>query len=325
MITKPMGARLCLLSLLLLLLLLSVTPGCLGPPEVTLANWPDGYKSAVYVIFETEHANASQIKDVADVIKAEGANATFFVVAGYYDGYAGDLEPLREFEVGNMGFYQADWKDREMTEDFQIEQIKRADEWLRGEGFDPTGFRAPYLKADEATYRVLEDLGYEYDSSQSFGFSPYWIGDIVEVPASLNFDLYWDERSIAYSTAPAYVLLQQSYEKDAMFAFYAHLETTGKHLQNLSKFLSFARSRGVWFATGREIADWWTLREGLELEVDGNTVRVKNTGKRPVDGAAIRVKPKKSVLGAARIVVVDDTAYAVLPRIGPGEEVEIYL
>ncbi len=110
-----------------------------------------------------------------------------------------------------------------------------------------------------------------------------------------------------------------------MFTFYGHMEKTSKHLQNLSRFLNFAKSRRVWFATGTEVADWWTVREGLELEVDGNKIRVKNNGKRPVNGATVKIKPKKSVLGAARIVVDDDTAYAVLPRLEPGEEIDLYL
>lgn len=307
----------------IVLLLIS---GCLaaGPgEEISIANWPHGYKSAVVATFDTEAASLRQLEDVAAVLSSKNANATFFVVAGYFQKNPQDLEVIKKYEVANLGWMQSSWANATLTWEFQRSEIKKADEWLRSNGFAPVGFRAPFLRSDAATFKVLESLGYKYDSSQYPGFLPYRFGKIIEVPLSLNFDLYWDKSVAGYSTAPVYIAFQKSYDEDGLFCFYTHTRRVNENLQDFSYFMNYAGARNVWFASAGEVAEWWAQREKLELRVKGGEIIVKNNGDSSVKGAAIRFKPKKKVAGAVAQQEYEDVSYAVLPEIPTGGEVKV--
>ncbi len=307
----------------LVLLLIS---GCLtaGPgEEISIANWPDGYKSAVVATFDTEAASLQQLGDIANVLKSKNANATFFVVAGYFQKNQQDLEVIKQYEVASLGWMQKDWADAALTWEFQKSEIKKADEWLRNNSFSPVGFRAPFLRSGAATFKILESLNYKYDSSQYHGFLPYRFGKIIEVPLSLNFDLYWDKNVASYSTVPAYIIFQRSYDEDALFTFYAHTKRVNENLQDFSNFINFASARNVWLASAGEVAEWWAQREKLELQIKGNEITVKNKGDKIVSGATIKLKSKKKVAGAVAAQEYKDVLYAVLPEIPAGGEVKV--
>lgn len=306
----------------LLLASLFFAASCLSPPleEVALANWPNGYKSAVAITFETETPSRSQLAAIAEVLRERGLNATFFVVAGYFEGKEEVLEEIRGFEIGNLAWMQEDWKDRGLTRDFQRREITRADAWLRSRGFAPRGYRAPFLKTDVDTYAVLEDLGYAYDASQWFGFYPYRIGGILEVPLSLNYDLYWSDYSMSYSMLPTYLAFQESYAKEGLFTFYTHTNKVYLNMNNFTRFLDYARQRDVWFASTGEVAEWWSKREKLQLNVEGNRIIVTNNGDRRIAGVTLKLKSKKTLKGAIMIKKRDDTTYAVLPEINPNSQ-----
>ncbi|MBI5254002.1 MAG: polysaccharide deacetylase family protein [Euryarchaeota archaeon] len=306
----------------IVLLLIS---GCLAAApgeEISIANWPHGYKSAVVATFDTEVASSKQLEDITAVLSSKNANATFFVVAGYFQKNPQDLEVIKKYEVASLGWIQKDWANV-MSWEFQKSEIKKADEWLRSNGFNPVGFRAPFLRSDAATFKVLESLGYKYDSSQYPGFLPYRFGKIIEVPLSLNFDLYWDKSVVGYAAAPAYITFQKSYDEDGLFCFYTHTKRVNENLQDFSHFINFASSRNVWFASAGEVAEWWAQREKLELQIRGNEVTVKNNGDSSVKGAAIKFKPKKKVAGAVAVQEYGDILYAVLPEIPAGREVKV--
>ncbi|MDI6654429.1 MAG: polysaccharide deacetylase family protein [Candidatus Hydrothermarchaeota archaeon] len=308
---------------IVLLLLIS---GCLtaGPgEEISIANWPNGYKSAIVATFDTEAASPQQLSDIAAVLSSKNANATFFVVAGYFQKNPHDLEVIKKYEVASLGWMQSNWANTTLSWEFQKSEIKRADEWLRSNGFTPAGFRAPFLRSDAATFKVLESLNYKYDSSQYHGFLPYRVGKIIEVPLSLNFDLYWDENVTGYSTLPVYIIFQKSYDEDALFTFYAHTKRVNENLQDFSHFINFAGARNVWLASAGEVAEWWAQREKLELRIKGSEITVKNNGDASVKGAAIKFKPKKKVAGAIATREYRDVLYAVLPEIPARGEVKV--
>jgi peptidoglycan/xylan/chitin deacetylase (PgdA/CDA1 family) len=309
---------------LLILASLFFTSACLSPPskeEVALANWPNGYKSAVTITFETEIPSKSQLASIAKVLRERGLNATFFVIAGYFEGKEEVLEEIRGFEVGNLAWMQREWRERELTQDFQRSEIIRADAWLRSKGFSPIGYRAPFLKANADTYVILEDLGYTYDASQWFGFYPYRIGGIIEVPLSLNYDLYWSDYSMSRSMLPTYLAFQESYDKEGLFTFYAHTNKVYLNMNNFTHFLDYARQRNVWFASTGEVAEWWSKREKLQLNVVGNRIIVTNKGDRAVAGATLKLKSKKTLKGAVMTKKSEDVTYAVLPEINPNSQI----
>lgn len=289
--------------------------GCLAPgsgSEVSIANWPDGHKSAVAITFDMEVSSSPDLKKIADVLKSKNVNATFFIVSGYFQYGSGELDAIKDYEVASLAWNQSTWVSGEMTQEFQQKEIEKADSWLRSNGIKPSGFRAPFLKSNEATFRALEKLDYKYDSSAQRGFTPYRNGKILEIPLSLNFDLYWDEASMRYSTMPGYLAFQESYNNDGLFTFYTHTNRVTENLQNFSRFLYYVQSRNnVWIASCKEIADWWTQRENLELIVEDEKVTVINKGDGAVRGATLKIKGGLT------------ERYFVLPEIEPRSQVAV--
>lgn len=301
--------RLAVVGLLLLL------AGCLthgNGSEVSIANWPGGHKSAVAITFDTEVSSPSDLKEIADVLKSKNVNATFFVVSGYFQDGSSELNAVRDYEVANLAWNQSVWAGSELTQEFQQEEIEKADSWFRSKGIKPSGFRAPFLKSNEATFRALENLNYKYDSSMQQGFTPYRRGKILEIPLSLNFDLYWDEVSMRYSTMLEYIAFQESYNNDALFTFYAHTNRVTENLQNFSRFLDYVQGRNnVWIASCEEVADWWAQRESLELIVEDGRVVVINKGDGAVRGATLKIRDGLT------------ERYLVLPEIEPRSQVTV--
>jgi peptidoglycan/xylan/chitin deacetylase (PgdA/CDA1 family) len=289
--------------------------------EVSIMNWPHGHESAVAITFETEVPSKAQLSSIARVLRERGLNATFFVVAGYFEESPEVLEEIRAFEVGNLAWLQKDWIDGEITPAFQREEITKADAWLREMGFDPRGYRAPFLLVNGDTYEILEDLGYAYDASQWFGFFPYRVDGVMEVPLSLNYDLYWSDLSMSHSMVPTYMAFQQSHRKGGLFTFYAHTNKVYLNMNNFTRFLDYAMSRDVWFATTYEVADWWRSREKLVLKVEEGRVLVTNTGDEPVTGVSIKMPPGKTLKGAVKAGHRRGYSYAVLPEIPPNSQI----
>lgn len=307
----------------LFLVILVFLGGCLGPGDVQIANWPQGYKSAAVVTFEVERATGGQMRALAEALDAEGVNATFFVISGYYEDNPEDLDVLKDYEVANMGWFQGQWTEKELTPQFQAEEILKSHVWLLERGFEVRGFRAPFLTTTPETYKILEGLGYTYDSSKYYGFLPYMIGDVVEIPLSTNFDLFWDDYSMAYSSAPAYLAFQKSQREGGLFTFYGHAATTSERLQNFTDLLDYMGARDVWFASGNEVADWWLKREQLELNVQGKEITVVNRGDDWVRGATVRIAEGRTIEGAITVKEGADATYAVLPDIEPQGEVRV--
>ncbi len=305
------------------ILVLFLLGGCIGNGEAELSNWPYGYSSAVTVTFETERASDDQLQALVRVLNNNGAKATFFIIAGYYQENPDALEVIRDFEVANMGWYQTTWKDSSLTKEFQDGEIRRGHDWLTAQGFEVRGFRSPFLKSTKETYAVLHEMGYTYDSSEFYGFMPYKIGSIVEIPLSVNYDLYWDEPSMKYSTMPAYIAFQKSQEESGLFTFYGHASRTYDHLDNFDELMSYASKRNVWFASASEVADWWNKRVQLELWEEGDTIMVGNKGGEIVSGATVKIKGEWDASGVTAVKNAEGYTYALLPDLDPGAAVAI--
>lgn len=287
------------------------------PREITLASWPNAHKAAVVITFDTESATSEQLASIAKLLKENNASATFFVVAGYFQNNAQALEQLRGYEVASLAWMHSDWSSAKLSKEFQKAEIERAHQWLASRGFSPEGFRTPYLRGSAETFEALEEMGYVYDSSQSFGLLPYRVGNVVEIPLALNYDAYWNEAAVRYSELPNYLAFQKSYDSDALFAIYTHTDKVSRNPEQFSQFLRYVASRGVWMPSAKELAEWWLAREKLELRIEGKEIAVKNLGDKAVKGATVKIQPKRSVSGAIAQREHEDALYAVFPEIPP--------
>jgi peptidoglycan/xylan/chitin deacetylase (PgdA/CDA1 family) len=306
-----------------IIILLLLALGCLGgPSEAEIANWPHGHKSAACITFDTELATGPQIEKVVNSLGK--TNATFFVVAAYFNERPEDLEPLRDFEVASMAWKQGKWEYNDRTPEFQLEEMQIADAWLKKRDFHPSGFRAPLLLSNADTIKAVNKMGYTYDSSQYPGTMPHMMHGVVEIPISLNFDTYWSEKSKEISEIPLYLAFEDVHKKDGLFTFYSHVGKTSENIDDFIDFLDYAEGRQVWLASAGQVADWWIKRDSLRLRTQGDLITVKNIGDEPIEGATVKISPKRgAVEGTIYTWEDEDTTYAVLPVINAGEEVSI--
>ncbi len=285
-------------SLVIIFAVLLGTSGCLGS-DVSLANWPDGYESAVVISFDVEQAQASDLQRVTLLLDKYNAKATFFVVAGYYEGAESTLEPLREYEVANKGWDQGEWAE---SYEEQRDSIKRSHVMLSSLGFNPTGFRAPFLMNNQETFAALSDLGYLYDSSDN-GMLPTLHGEIVEIPLSIAYDPFWNEEVEDYLPL-LYLAFENTYDENGAFTFYTLPEKVDERWE---AFLKHVSGRDVWLASGSDVAEWWKKREKLTLRIVGDKAVVTNNGENPISGVTLRLKDRE----------------VILPEIKPGDSARV--
>lgn len=120
--------------------------------------------------------------------------ATFFVVADVVDNYPGLVEDIvdRGHEIGCHGLHHEcaidpDTKEPRFTREEYFDQIGTAKRKLEAaSGQDITGFRAPNAYVGGWVLDVLEDLGFEYDSSVArnslYNKSDQTLKDVETVP-----------------------------------------------------------------------------------------------------------------------------------------------
>ncbi|NOZ59787.1 MAG: polysaccharide deacetylase family protein [Euryarchaeota archaeon] len=298
--------------------------GCISGSErvAELSRYPHGFPAAVVITLETEVVRGDELSRVVGALRERGLNATFFVVAGYFESTPEVLEPLRGFEVGSMGWSQPGWAVASSSE--RRWQMERAHEWLAEHGFAVAGFRAPYLNSSREVLRMVAGMGYLYDSSIPYGLEPYVVEGVVEVPVSVNFDPFWDAEKMRVALPAAYLTFQRAYDSGGVFTLLTHVHTASGNLENFTAFLDYMRERRVWFATAGELARWWRLRENLELRVEGDELVLRNANPVEVRGATAVVRATRA-RGAADSWRDPERGvlYVVFPGVPPGGEVRV--
>lgn len=305
--------------LVICVVLVLVSAGCITrSTEIEIANWPNGYRSAVCTTFDMERASQNDLKTLTSILRSKEINATFFVVTGYYQDTPEVLNILKDFEVASMAWNQSEWMLSDLNFKYQDFWIKQSDKWLEEHDFKPRGFRAPYLRYNSDTLKILEDSGYVYDSSM-IGTMPQ-INGIIEVPMAINYDPFWSKETMEYSTTPTYLIFKRTHEKGELFSFHTHPEKTMENLPQFIEFLDYINEKNVWPASCIEVADWWRNKQTLEITGNSQEATVKNTGNTVITGVTLKITPKREVEGAITIVEEENTIYAVLPDLSPGAE-----
>lgn len=308
-----------------LLLTFTFSAGCIQSEEVAISNIPYGHPAAVVLTFDTEVAGSKELEMIGRVLKERDANATFFVVAGYYRDRAEALEPLSDFEVGSKGWNESSWVDNPTPEE-QSGQMLRAHRWLIAHGHGVKGFRTPHLTYSEFTGRAARELGYTYDSSLYYGFFPYRADGVVEVPLSINFDPFWDEKKMEHTLLPTYLVLQQAVDVNGFFAMLTHASRAEENMENFTRFLDYAESRGLWLCSAGEAAEWWEKRKKLRLERSGEKLVIENTGSEEVKGTTVIVEGSNGEIeGGTASYEWGEKQYIVLPPIEPSGKAALEL
>lgn len=211
--------------------------------------------------------------------------ATFFV-----PGYTADRHPdvVRSIagaghEIGHHGYLHE--PPNLLKPEEERTMLERGIEALeRVVGKKPRGFRSPSGELSKATFGLLSEYGFEYDSSQFAADRPYWIEEngvrtnLVEIPIaveltdSCHFMFLFQPIVLPGLSAASKVEeiwrgdFEGAYEEggDACFILTMHPQIIGRHhrMQMVERFICYMLEHdGVWFAQLCDIADDFRKRE----------------------------------------------------------------
>ena len=257
------------------------------------SKWPQGKTCAVVVTvnFDAESVDLHEAKPenlygkysygrygmragiwrLLDVLKGQGTEATFFVPALDAENNRDAVEAILKdgHEIGARGYA---FEDHSKLKDQQRATLERAHQALtKITGVAPVGWRAPFGLLTRETLGHLADLGYLYDSSFQDDDYPYVVEcapgkRIVELPtfeALTDATFYnprhshsralkvWKEEFAAMYEAGHCVILTLHPRGDYGSGRAARARAVDEFLTHV------ARHPGVYFATCRELAQWW--------------------------------------------------------------------
>ncbi|MEO0020481.1 MAG: polysaccharide deacetylase family protein [candidate division WOR-3 bacterium] len=293
-------------------------------PVAWLNPWPDGKRenqAAVVLICDAEY-RYTQTLNAVTVLNKEGVQGTFFLVPEEALNNPKATRILTENgEIGLHGVEVYRWQPYEE----QLSRLKEGRESLEElTGKKIIGFHPPEELYDSSTIKALAELGYRYlcgndvtdrlcplitqvrsSSLRGKGEQKPIIVVLPKGPRS-DYDLLVKEH--LRGTNDLFDALKQDflsvYEvQGAYFLLYhSHLLCAENNIPALERFIQFCKGKDVWFATCKEMADWWQGFENLSLTVRrANSslrrieVKVTNNSQFPLKNLRLFVAPPEPV------------------------------
>jgi peptidoglycan/xylan/chitin deacetylase (PgdA/CDA1 family) len=242
-----------------------------------------------------------------DTLAQFGTSASFPITAVVLRRHATLIRRLQEagVEFAVHGLVHTD--HGRLSAEQQWDQIKRALDIFRAEKIAALGFRGPYLRYNEATVAIVEQLGFQYISNQTFAHDvvddaqlskraadgyrraihlysalpaaeatvrPWMRGRLVEIPVALPDDeILVDRLGITSGNvlgANWVRLLEATHERGDLLTLQLHPERGALCREGLAILLRAARQKqpAVWIAQLRDVADWWRRRQQFKLQVE---------------------------------------------------------
>lgn len=238
---------------------------------------------------------------VFELVERFGCRATLPVTAAAVERNPHVVARYAEMgiEFAVHGYRHVDHSELGAAE--QVEQLGRARRILETHGIPAVGFRAPYLRWNEATLHALRENGFLYDSSQAIHWPvdhaiandgyrraltfydalsaedhpalPSIEDEIVRIPCSIPDDeAAVDRLRLRSSEALAEVWLdifRRAHERGELFTLAVHPERIELCGPAIAAVLDSARSAapGVWIARLDELARWWADRSVATVAV----------------------------------------------------------
>lgn len=215
---------------------------------------------------------------ILDLLDRAGIRATFFVPGWTAETHADVIRAVHErgHEIGHHGYLHE--QPTALAPEEEAEVLVRGINALQAiSGEAPVGYRSPAWEFSAHTLDLLQRHGFRYSSNLMSDFVP-WVHpgtEIVELPVQWLLDdapffLFGSGRT-QRPIQPAAVAYQAwteefegIYRHGGLFNLTMHPQLIGRpgRLLMLERLIEFIRGHeGVWFATGREVAEFWQ-REG---------------------------------------------------------------
>lgn len=310
--------------------------------------WPQGHRAAAFIGEDVE-SGFSNSAELARLLKAKGAAATFFVVSGLAAEHPDLADSLAI--VGEIGSQTSDHNPTAgLSLSEQAFRLERSWNELRDwAGIAPRGLRPPEERFDERTLRAWRDVGGTYVAAVNGArsASPEVFetvsGPIVLLPRLVNDDY----NVFVQSGARRPVELRDAWLAGARklaplgglayLALRTQVAGTPERVWVVGEVIDSLRTAGGpwWLATGGEIADWWLSRAAVEVAIQTAppAVTVDLSPGRPTYGAWMEVYGPEPARDLApfvgdRALPYSRTAWGIrfpLPGLAADEDLRIQL
>ncbi len=155
--------------------------------------------------FETDQTRsiAEIVPKLLDLFDKHKIRATFFVLGEIVEKFPKLIKKIaKKHEIASHGYTHVrlnKLNDKELW--FQVSKSKKVIENL---GIKCRGFRAPYFLTDDRLFKMLEKVGYEYDSSLTNSFFP---GRYFHI-SSINRKFKIRDRGLIERPVPSWTFLK---------------------------------------------------------------------------------------------------------------------
>ncbi len=281
----------------------------LPPPRFT---WPDGQRCAAMLCFDVDGETTALSEDLAlarrrtlmsqceygprvgvprllGLLKHLEVPATFFVPGYIAEHHPRMIEAIVAdgHEIGLHGYLHEKLSYLNEAEEEAI-LLRSLEILTRLTGSRPVGFRAPWFEINPWTPALLAKHNLAYCASEMGDDVPYFHDNgLVEIPGQWLLE---DWEQFAFNADPAWGVIPENCEKvfdlwwrefEAMhdygccFVLTLHPWLSGRpsRVQLLEKLVGAMREKpGVWFARGREIADYFRRQPQAHHAIDFDTI-----------------------------------------------------
>jgi len=173
----------------------------------------------------------------------------------------------RGHEVGAHGYQHE--RMTEISSEAEESAFKKSMEAMERIGVRPVGYRAPYWLVGDRTIEHLKRLDFRYSSNFMDDDMPYLLRyrgkdtGLVELPVEWMLDDWPHFETERRSPDDVYRIWEPEFEGihelGRYFCLTCHPQAIGRisRLKMLERLIEEMKAKGeVWFATGREIAEW---------------------------------------------------------------------
>jgi len=221
------------------------------------------------------------VPKILETLDEAGLKATFFVPGWTAENHTSRVEAILRggHEIGHHS-YSHRWVDPDFPDQEVEEMEKGLDALKRTVGVVPRGYRSPAGETSDNLIRLLQKHNFLYDSSLLDDVHPYRhvMADGSQGPIELPWHWSLDDAPFALFSIknPRPIFTNQHimqvwqdefreiYRWGGFFDLVMHPQVTGRpsRIALLREFIAWMRSfPGVWFATGTEIAEAWSVAE----------------------------------------------------------------
>jgi hypothetical protein len=321
----------------------------LWQPDAYVSAWPFPHGSAMGFVIDSTDVVDDIDSNFAKMVEEVGGRATFYVLTDIVPKSAEVLKRLqvRGHEIAYLGDRYEGFKGQSAA--VQAERLDRMRKVTADAGLTvgpEAGFHAPLESYDRTTEALLAERNFRYmltsngvtDTRLPFFMSANSAKPMVVLPRTQmgpEDAMEEGDPEVGLQTFLSELSLTENMAGLSLIRIPNQSLLTKEQLAEIFKHLG-SRKGKMWIATGRQIADWWRVRDRVtaHLDIGGQApqLTVKIAGDRPLEqavsvwvnlpnsGSTLRLVPQNAQQKLPRIGGVDQWRQAVvLEGLPPGE------